>query len=675
LNGDGNVDVVIGNSSGLNIVASLGNGLFATPVNHPIGFVKSISIADIDADGSPDIVASIQNSSSLHILLNQGAGTFTLAGSYDNGTTIQSVALADFGGDGLTDIAVANRFSATITVFINQGNGTLSAQPPIPVGGQLSAVVAADVDGDGLIDLAAAASQSEQIGVLMNRGDNSFAPFVGQQYYDQFYNYAPYQLSAADFNDDGAVDLMAIALDGSPAGHTIYLENVGNGAFELAFELPTLFSPSEAFQLAQATITDLNNDGLPDAVVKGQVMINQGDFMFSTTPFDSPVQTWSSTAADFNEDGFTDVAFAQDRIVLGLNDGTGTLTDPSKYYTLPMGTRDEEREYLFVDTADFDNDGDFDVVASGVGPPMCFLNLGTGLLSSPIEIAGLDSGVMAVDIDSDGDADLIGFTYEGVAVVENMGGAVFSGPSVYSMMGWTIEDYAVADIDGDGLRDIIVSYTYDIGIMLNQGNGSFGPIELYPANGYAGDVVTGDFNGDGQEDVALADWGWGNVQVFLNQGGGVLGAALEPDTGTGIGLGAGDFNSDGLTDLVTQTDTGGVRVLLNTGSATFTSVDYAPPDGYYVNALETADLNADGALDLLMHVNEDSAAVLINEGDGSFGAAETYYLAFVPYGYSVAAADLDLNGLPDLIGVGYDRANPATARYYFLRVWQMECPP
>jgi hypothetical protein len=129
-----------------------------------------------------------------------------------------------------------------------------------------------------------------------------------------------------------------------------------------------------------------------------------------------------------------------------------------------------------------------------------------------------------------------------------------------------------------------------------------------------------------------------------------------------------------LTDLVTQTDTGGVRVLLNTGSATFTSVDYAPPDGYYVNALETADLNADGALDLLMHVNEDSAAVLINEGDGSFGAAETYYLAFVPYGYSVAAADIDLNGLPDLISVGYD-GTTYSPHHYFLRVWQMECPP
>lgn len=666
VNGDGELDVVVGSinsfSYGVHVFISLGNGLFAPPVAYPvIGRPSSVSIADIDADGSPDIVAT--NDYGLRILLNDGDGTFTLAGSYDTSTAIRSVALADFGGDGLTDIAVANQVSDTVTVFTNQGNATLSAQAPLLVGGDVLAIVAADMDGDGLVDLAAAASQSEQIGVLKNLGGNTFAPFVGQ-HYDQFQNDAPFWLSAADFNGDGAVDLMALTYDSSPLSYTSFLENLGNGTFEVASEVATDFVDSQSFPLRQSTIADLNSDGLPDAVVNGQVLLNQGDFMFSTTTLDEPLRYRVSTAADFNEDGFTDVAFVKYySIELGFNDGTGTLTSASTY-ALPS------TKYQ-LDTADLDNDGDFDVIVSGDGPTIFFPNSGTGRLSSPIEIAGLNfsQSLKAIDLDSDGDTDLFGIfsNSDGDAeyrVVENLGGAEFSAPSAVSTIGFGYG--ALADMDGDGLPDIIggVYPSSNLGIMRNLGNGSFAPAVEYPVAGGLGAVATGDFNGDGQEDVALASEG---VRVLLNQGGGTLGAALEVDTGLRYGIVAGDFNGDGITDLATRGITAAVRVLLNSGSATFTGVDYALPEALLQFRLETVDLNADGALDLLAKVTGDSAGVLINQGDGSFGAVETYYIA--PALEGLTAADIDMNGLPDLIGMA------ASAGPSFLRVWQMECPP
>jgi hypothetical protein len=209
-------------------------------------------------------------------------------------------------------------------------------------------------------------------------------------------------------------------------------------------------------------------------------------------------------------------------------------------------------------------------------------------------------------------------------------------------------NYAVAgDFNQDGKADVItsvysmISGAGDIMVLLGKGDGTFQPTQFYPSGDFGLSIVSGDFNGDGKLDVAVANSTQpGGVTVLLNKGGGVFAAPVTYPTGNNaIGLAAADFNGDGKLDLAASNlNDNAVQVLLGNGDGTFQAGISSPVQ--LPNFLTTGDINGDGKQDLLVTSSlSPNIAVLLGNGDGTFQAPLTNNANAVS-----AAALADFNG-------------------------------
>jgi membrane-bound lytic murein transglycosylase B len=117
---------------------------------------------------------------------------------------LSAVVAADFNGDGKLDLAVTDSVSNAVMILLGNGDGTFGAPTTIPVGNQPDAIIAADFNSDGKLDLAVANHGDGTITLLLGNGDGTFTQASGSPY---VVGRGPYQITAADFNGDGKLDL------------------------------------------------------------------------------------------------------------------------------------------------------------------------------------------------------------------------------------------------------------------------------------------------------------------------------------------------------------------------------------------------------------------------------------------------------------------------------------
>ena len=218
---------------------------------------------------------------------------------------------------------------------------------------------------------------------------------------------------------------------------------------------------------------------------------------------------------------------------------------------------------------------------------------------------------------------------------------------------------AVGDFNGDGNADLAVA-NYSAGtvtVLLGNGDGTFRAGVDYGAGSNPISVAIGDFNGDGKADLAVANSGYGTVSILLGNGDGtfhyVAGywVALNP-----VSVACGDFNGDGKVDLaVANAGSNYVNVLLGKGDGTFQiAVNYAA--GSWPNSVAVGDFNGDGKADLAVaDWNGNNVSVLLGNGDGTFQTA-TAYAAGGNAG-SVAVGDFNRDGKADLAVANYSGGN------------------
>jgi VCBS repeat-containing protein len=214
------------------------------------------------------------------------------------------------------------------------------------------------------------------------------------------------------------------------------------------------------------------------------------------------------------------------------------------------------------------------------------------------------------------------------------------------------------DFDGDGKTDLAVANPVSgtISVRLGNGDGTFAAAVSYPAGSLPFSVTTGDFNGDGKTDLAVANLLSNNVSVLLNNGDGTFAAAVSYTVGSmPRSVTTGDFNGDGKTDVAVANDgSSNVSVLLNNGDGTFAAaVSY--PAGSVPFSVTTGDFNGVGKTDLAV-ANElsNNISVLLNNGDGTFAAAVSYTVGMEPL--SVTRGDFNGDSKTDLAV-----ANPGSA--------------
>ncbi|WP_261376037.1 FG-GAP-like repeat-containing protein [Brevibacillus brevis] len=274
-NEDGSIDLAVTDQSSNNRVFILfnnGDGTFASPVAYSTGVFPAVSesfaIAVGDFDGVNGLDLAIANrgqlagTSFITVLLNNGSGVFSMApGSpFDTnpGLAPSDIVAADFNGDGKLDLATANRDTNDVTLFSGNGDGTF--QTPgvsfsvLPGGSSPSSLVTADLNGDGFIDIAVANNVTSNVTVSLNDGFGSFTEATGSPFSlgtDAF----PFDITAADFNCDGFIDL---ATPNEGSDNVSVLINDGTGGFSTPFQFSTGAGP------LSITVADFNGDGRVD---------------------------------------------------------------------------------------------------------------------------------------------------------------------------------------------------------------------------------------------------------------------------------------------------------------------------------------------------------------------------------------------------------------------------
>lgn len=280
-----------------------------------------------------------------------------------------------------------------------------------------------------------------------------------------------------------------------------------------------------------------------------------------------------------------------------------------------------------------------------------------------------------------------------VGVLPNDGNASFGYAATYDTGGGgSTPSAAVADVDGDGLPDIVAVDASDpgkISLLRNTGSGTFGSPTSYPTGvQVVASVAVADVDGDGHPDVVTASndtgGGAGIVSVLHNTGNGTFAA---PETYTvdnssyehKLSVAVGDLNGDGQPDLVvidfmqsvaTGSYVGAVWVMLNHGDGTFgTPTRYLSSAPATQGDVAVADVNGDGHPDIVTASNyytpningtttdSGEVAVLLNQGDGTFGTATAYPTGVVS-SESVAVADVNGDGKPDVITGNYGTPVP-----------------
>lgn len=206
------------------------------------------------------------------------------------------------------------------------------------------------------------------------------------------------------------------------------------------------------------------------------------------------------------------------------------------------------------------------------------------------------------------------------------------------------------DFNGDGRDDIL--WRTDgggAGQSLGQTNGGFlEPAQgfLFPADRHV--VATGDFNGDGSDDVLLRNAVSGNISEWLADSNGDLVANQALDYGLDLAwdvAGTGDFNGDGRDDLLLTHDNGAVTEWLGQADGSFFSnhvvAAYSLPAGWNVAGI--GDFNGDGKDDVLLLHDNGTVTEWLGQAGGAFFSNHAAANFILPSGWRVAGTG-DFNG-------------------------------
>jgi Ca2+-binding RTX toxin-like protein len=283
---------------------------------------------------------------------------------------------------------------------------------------------------------------------------------------------------------------------------------------------------------------------------------------------------------------------------------------------------------------------------------------------SPLATDDRPNAVATGDFNEDGNRD-IAFSQAGVDNVaiflgDGAGGFAAAATSPEGVGNGPVS-LATGDYDNNGKTDLAVANRLagTVTILLGDGTGNFtatgtGP-EVIGGTGLRA-VATGDFNDDGDADLAVTNQTTHSVAVLLGLGNGDFAAPLTEAVGTTpVDVRVSDLNDDGKADLVvTNASSDNISILLGDGTGNFTEAGPEPAGDTPIE-VEVADFDGDGRRDLAVtNEADDTVSILLGDGAGNFAPAPSSPELVGPTPVGLIRADLDLDGRPDLAAASDD---------------------
>ena len=621
---------------------------------------QAVAVGDFNGDGKLDVAVVNGNANTVSVMLGNGDGTFQAKTDFATGSTPRGITVGHFTSSGNLDLAVTNFASNTVSVLLGVGDGTFQAKKDTAVGSGPIGIAVSDFNNDGNSDLVVTNSTDPAgtVSVLFGQGNGSFSTQVAYAV-----NSTPVSVAVGDFNGDGVMDLV-VANNNTNANVVTVLLGNANGTFGAKASLAVGSDP------VSVAVADFNNDLKLDIVVADQqgntvsVVLGNGDGTFqSHVEYFTAASPNGVVVGDFNGDGKLDLAVSAGNgntvsVLWGMGDGTFVGQVNAGSGDIPLA----------LASGDFNGDGKLDLVTanSGRNSVSVILNNGNETFQARSDYpAGAGPfSVAAADFTSSGILDLAVVNTGSTSTVSillgngsGQGNGTFQGPGHFNT-GHGTNPYAVAtgDFNGDGIQDMVVANyaTNTIGYMQGVGDGTFLPPVTTAVGSGPAAIVVADFNGDGKLDLAVANFNSNNVSILLGNGNGTFQAAINYAVGNGpISLAAGTLKGSGRPlDLVVVNESDNtISVLVGKGDGTFPQVvgPYATqtPAGGNPTGVVIGDFNKDGNLDLAVaDFIAQEVSVFLGNGDGTFQTATTYPAGANPS--SIVMADFNGDGNLDL---------------------------
>ncbi|WP_298519882.1 T9SS type A sorting domain-containing protein [uncultured Kordia sp.] len=573
IDGDGDIDIAtaVSDTNRIAWYENDGQGTFGDVqvISSAAWGIASAHLADLDGDGDVDILVTSTGDNRVSWHENtDGQGTFGPQQTISTtATNPLSTYASDIDGDGDLDVISASNNNNNLAWYENtDGQGTFGSIQVIGTAFGTSWVFSTDLDGDGDMDVLSATPGSDRV-ISWHENTDGQGTFGNRQVLIGF-STGTYSFSPADIDGDGDLDILT-ATSGSGVDIINSHENIdGQGTFGNRKSIAPLINfPSCVYA------NDLDGDGDMDIVTASEFddkvawyenTDGQGTFGTQQIITTNADRVRSVYASDLDGDGDLDILSASNndnKIAWYENtDGQGTF-GPQQTIT----TNATAATSVYV--TDIDGDGDMDVLSASSSDDKIawYENTDGQGTFGPQQIittnANFASAVYAIDIDGDGDMDVLSASSSDgkIAWYENTDGqGTFSSEQIIITNSNNINSIHAADMDGDGDMDVVsgaFNNSIDVAWYENtDGQGTFGSQQVIStAINSVGSVYATDLDNDGDVDVLVGTLFDDSVIWFENiDGQGTFGTQQDISTNTNHvrSIYAADIDGDGDMDVV-----------------------------------------------------------------------------------------------------------------------------